>query len=123
MECKTFDLKQLYCPTRDIIDLIGDRWSIITIHALEDNVLRYNEIQRRVEGISQKVLTHTLRNLEKNGLLKRKIYPVIPPKVEYSLTPLGKSLIPVFMTMTQWAEQNFTAIEEARATFNTSSEE
>lgn len=107
------------CPSRQVLDLIADKWSVLVIHALDGQVRRYNELQRIISGISQKMLTQTLRSLEESGLIKRVIYPVVPPKVEYSLTELGKTLIVAVNILKQWAEDNIAAVEAAKAAYRT----
>lgn len=106
------------CPSRQVLDLIADKWSVLVIHALDGQVRRYNELQRIISGISQKMLTQTLRSLEESGLIKRVIYPVVPPKVEYSLTELGKTLIVAVNILKQWAEENISAVEAAKAAYH-----
>ena len=83
----------LNCPTQQILDVIADKWSVIVLYCLAYNPRRYNEIQRRIQGISQKVLTQTLRKLERNGLVERKVLSEVPLSVEYSLTSIGTTLI------------------------------
>lgn len=104
----------LNCPTQQILDIIGNKWSVIVIYCLAYKSRRYKQLERKIEGISQKVLTQTLRRLETNGLVKRKVYPVVPPQVEYSLTPLGETLIEPLAMLAEWSETNFPAIEIAR---------
>ena len=77
------------CPTRKVLDLIADKWTTLVIHILAGGTYRYSELHRTIDGISQKMLTQTLRDLESNGLVLRKVYPEVPPRTEYSLTPLG----------------------------------
>ena len=81
------------CPTRHALDLIGDKYTVLVIIFLQDSPRRFSELQRMITGISQKVLTQTLRSLEREGLLTRTIYPEVPPRVEYALTSLGETLI------------------------------
>src|SRR5271166_3369983 len=81
------------CPSRELLARIADKWTALVIRCLAGRTMRYNELQREVAGISQKMLTQTLRALEEDGLIMRKVYPVIPPMVEYSLTPLGRTLV------------------------------
>jgi DNA-binding HxlR family transcriptional regulator len=102
------------CPSRDILSRIGDKWTALIIHCLAGRTLRYNELQRTVAGISQKMLTQTLRALEEDGLITRKVYPVIPPMVEYSLTPLGRTLVIPLQAICYWAEHHLPRIEACR---------
>ncbi|MCC3154183.1 helix-turn-helix domain-containing protein [Hymenobacter sp. BT770] len=106
------------CPVRDVLDRIGDKWSLLIILNLgaEEN-LRFNELRRRVEGISQRMLTVTLRNLEADGLVGRTVYAEVPPRVEYRLTDLGRSLAGAVIGIGNWASQHAPAIAAARARF------
>jgi DNA-binding HxlR family transcriptional regulator len=106
------------CPTQQAIEAIADKWSVIVIYALSSGTMRYNELQRQVGGISQKMLTHTLRNLERNGLVDRKVYPVVPPKVEYSLTPLGQTIHEPLSAICLWAHHHFVEVEAARMRYD-----
>jgi DNA-binding HxlR family transcriptional regulator len=106
------------CPVRSVIDRIGTKWSILVLLVLEDGgVLRFNEIHTYVQNISQKMLAVTLKTLEADGLVKRTVYPQIPPKVEYELTLRGKSLLPHIHGLVQWAESNLLDIKESRQLF------
>jgi len=102
------------CPSRAVLSRVGDKWAALIICSLVEKRLRYNELQRRVEGITQKMLTQTLRALEEDGLIARKVYPVIPPMVEYSLTPLGRTLAAPLKAVCAWAERNLPKIEAHR---------
>ena len=102
------------CPSRMVLDRIADKWTALIIHVLSAGVLRHSELRRQVSGVSQKMLTQTLRSLENDGLVERKIYPVVPPKVEYRLTPLGKTLIEPLEAICQWAEKHLPELEAAR---------
>ena len=104
----------LNCPTQQVLDIIGNKWSVIIIYCLAYKPRRYKQLERKIEGISQKVLTQTLRRLESNGLVNRKVYPVVPPQVEYSLTSLGETIIEPLVELAEWSENNFSAIEIAR---------
>jgi len=106
------------CPVRNVIDRIGDKWSVLVLLVLEDcEKLRFNEIYKYIETISQKMLTVTLKSLEADGLIKRTVYPQIPPKVEYELTPRGASLLPHLHNLVKWAESNMSKIKESREIF------
>jgi len=94
--------KHLDCPAELTADLIGGRWKIVLLWYLFQGVQRFSDLQRAVPGITQKVLTHQLREMEKSGLLIRTVYPEVPPKVEYQITPLGLTLKPVVDAMHQW---------------------
>lgn len=102
------------CPSRQVLDLIADKWTAILIYRLSQGKKRYSELQREINGISQKMLTQTLRRLERDGIVERKVYAVVPPMVEYSLTPLGQTLIEPLCKLCKWAETNIPEIEAAR---------
>jgi DNA-binding HxlR family transcriptional regulator len=117
-KCKTNE--KISCPIRGILDRFGDKWSMLVIILLGQNeVLRFNQLNTLIGDISQKMLTVTLRTLETDGLVTRKIYAEIPPRVEYSLTPIGKELLPLISNLTEWALRHKAAIEQSRAIFDT----
>jgi DNA-binding HxlR family transcriptional regulator len=99
---------------RQVLDLIADKWTALVILSLSRNTRRYGELHREIGGVSQKMLTQTLRNLENSGLIHRKVYPVVPPMVEYSLTPLGETLVAPLKTLCNWASEHFHEVELAR---------
>jgi DNA-binding HxlR family transcriptional regulator len=102
------------CPTRLVLDLIADKWTTLVIYLLSQGTRRYGELQRGVGGISQKMLTQTLRRLEEDGLVLRVIYPEVPPRTEYSLTELGATLKEPLGALCQWAVAHFPEVEKAR---------
>jgi len=103
------------CPIRNILARIGDKWSILTLHTLSVNgTMRFNELQKELPDISQKMLTVTLRTLEEDGLVIRKIYPQVPPKVEYSLTERANTLLIHINTLIGWAKENMEDILSER---------
>jgi len=102
------------CPVRDVLDCIGDRWSLLVLITLAPRTLRFTELKRAIGDISQRMLAQTLRALEKDGYLIRTAYPTIPPKVEYSLTGLGRSLLGVIEPLVTWADQNHEEVRRAR---------
>jgi DNA-binding HxlR family transcriptional regulator len=103
----------------DLIGRIADKWTLLVLELLEEKgTLRFTEIGRQVEGISQKMLTQTLRQMERDGLLTRTVHPVVPPRVDYALTPLGNSLSAAFCGVWVWAERNLETVEAARARFD-----
>ncbi|MFD9896088.1 winged helix-turn-helix transcriptional regulator [Amycolatopsis sp. NPDC059027] len=106
------------CPTRQLLDRIGDQWTVLIVGALVDGPLRFTEIGKRVDGISQKVLTQTLRSLVRDGILTRTAYPVIPPRVEYELTPLGRNLSEPLDMLDRWARSHMGEVERARDTYD-----
>ena len=111
------------CPTQSVFDTIADKWSVIIIYALsQQEHRRYSELQRIIGGISQKMLTQTLRKLERDGLVERHVYPVVPPKVEYSLTPMGQTLTELLKAFCEWAEAHSDEIAAARVRYDEKSD-
>lgn len=103
----------------ELIGRVADKWTLLVLELLEEKgTLRFTEIARQVEGISQKMLTQTLRQMERDGLCTRTVHPVVPPRVDYALTPLGNSLSAAFCGVWMWAARHLDAIEQARATFD-----
>ena len=108
-----------YCPSQSVLDMLADRWTVLVAYALKQHgTLRYSQLQTTIEGISQKMLTQTLRSLERNGLVKRTVYPVVPPHTEYNLTELGHSLDTIIGQMAMWAMQNMPEVIQARASYD-----
>jgi DNA-binding HxlR family transcriptional regulator len=102
------------CDSRQVLDRIADKWTALIIHVLSSGTKRHGELRREISGVSQKMLTQTLRSLEDDGIVNRKVYPVVPPMVEYSLTPLGRSLIEPLEAICRWAEEHLPELEAAR---------
>ena len=102
------------CPTRKVLDLVADKWTALVIHILAGGTYRYSDLHRTIEGISQKMLTQTLRELEGHGLVLRKVFPEVPPRTEYSLTPLGVTLTEPLDALCAWAERHLPELEQAR---------
>lgn len=112
---KANDTKNGVCPVRDIIARISDKWTILTIYALGGyGTMRFNEIKKLIGDVSQRMLTVTLRNLEADGLVERHVYAEVPPRVEYTLTPLGYGLMEQLVQLAGWAESNSDAIIKHR---------
>lgn len=109
---KDFDMAD--CGIRNLLDRVGDKWSLMIIDMLSEGTLRYSELDHKIESISQKMLTVTLKSLETDGLVSRKVYPQVPPKVEYTLTALGETLMPAINMLKKWALESTPAILEAR---------
>ena len=103
------------CPSRLVLDRIADKWTALIIHILAKGTMRYATLQREIGGISQKMLTQPVRSLERDGLVQRKVYPVVPPKVEYSLTRLGRTLIEPLHALCRWSEKHLHELETNRA--------
>jgi DNA-binding HxlR family transcriptional regulator len=111
---KTF-LRIEACPIRDIISRLGDKWSLLVLATLDVNgTMRFNDIYKSIGDISQRMLTVTLRSLESDGLISRKIYPEVPPRVEYTLTKSGEDLMPYLNNLVDWAMKNMENIKESR---------
>lgn len=107
---KDINPSYLACPIRQVISRFGDKWSMLvlyTLHASEVGVLRFSELYHKMVDCSQKMLSATLKNLEQNNLIHREVYPVVPPRVEYSLTDTGKSLMPAINSLIDWAKLHF----------------
>jgi DNA-binding HxlR family transcriptional regulator len=108
----------VHCRTRRGLALLSDQWTLLVIVALRYDKKRFSELQAHIDGISKKMLTQTLRKLERDGLVKRVVYPVIPPMVEYSLSPLGKTLIDPIYALRDWSEQYIEEVERAREEYD-----
>jgi len=103
------------CPSRLVLDRIADKWTAIVIQLLSKKTMRYAELHREIGGISQKMLTQTLRSLERDGLAERKVYPVVPPRVEYSLSRLGRTLIEPLRALCRWSEKHLAELQANRS--------
>ncbi len=107
------------CHAREMLARVGDKWSVYVIHVLGDaGTLRFNELRGRVDGISQRMLTVTLRGMERDGLVTRKVYPEVPPRVEYALTKLGRTLRQLVRGLVQWSGAHLTEVDAARAAYD-----
>ena len=109
------DVFNANCDSRQVLALIADRWSMLVIYALSRRPRRHGELKRMIGGISQKMLTQTLRALERDGLVERTIHDVVPPRVDYALTPLGRSLLAPLRAICRWAERHLPRVRAARA--------
>lgn len=106
------------CPTRRILDRIGDKWTVLIVGALWDDSARFSELRRRVEGISQKMLTQTLRGLERDGLVHRTVYPEVPVRVEYTLTEAGRTLRGPLRALEEWSIAHLADVSESQEAYN-----
>ena len=106
------------CEVRQILDRIADKWSLLVISLLERRTMRFNELRREIDGISQRMLTVTLRNLERDGLVCRTVHAEVPPRVEYHLTDLGCTLLGIIQSLVHWTEEHQHEIAHARAEFD-----
>jgi DNA-binding HxlR family transcriptional regulator len=111
------------CPSRHFLSRLADKWSVLVIYALEEGPQRNGELRRMIGGISQKMLTQTLRNLERDGLVARKVHAVVPPRVDYALTPLGRSLGGPLAVFCEWAERHLPQMMAARRRYAPKREE
>ena len=118
MEAATPNVYKSICPSRQVLKRVGDKWTVLIIGILERGTIRFGSLRREVEGISQKMLTQTLRNLERDGLIKREVFAEVPVRVQYSLTEMGRSLIPVLKPLIQWSEAHLVEIEKAQQRFD-----
>lgn len=105
---------QAACPTRLMLNRIADKWTVLVLGLLETETKRFSTLQRQIGGISQKMLTQTLRGLERDGLIARTIYPEVPPRVEYAITPLGKTLVGLLAALRVWSETHIDEVQEAQ---------
>jgi DNA-binding HxlR family transcriptional regulator len=110
-----YDAFRRSCPSQTVLDVLANKWAHLVICALGSNGVRFGELKRRIEGVTPKMLTQTLRVLERDGLIEREIYPVIPPRVEYRLTKLGQELTGLLDAILRWSESHAPEILKARA--------
>lgn len=106
------------CPVRDVLDSVGGKWTSLMILGLADGPRRFSQLRRFIPDISQRMLTQTLRDLQRDGYLTRTVYPTQPPSVEYKLTPLGHSFLALLRTLVQWSSENHAAIRAARTAYD-----
>jgi DNA-binding HxlR family transcriptional regulator len=106
------------CRARDVLDRVGDKWSTIVIYVLGTGTKRFTELLRAVDGISQRMLTVTVRGLERDGLVSRVVHPVVPPRVDYALTPMGRTLLSTVQELVEWADRHRADIDVARAAYD-----
>lgn len=106
------------CPVRGVLDQIGDKWTTLIVITLAERPFRFSELRRTLSDISQRMLTQTLRDLQRDGLVERRVYPTVPPAVDYRLTPLGRSLLVPLHALIRWADENHGAIRGARKVFD-----
>ena len=112
------DIFQENCLSRQVLQLIADQWTPLVIYALKDGTMRFGQLLKRIGGISRKMLTQTLRAMERNGLVQRVVYPVVPPVVEYSLTPLGQTLVEPMKALGDWAYGHLQEVAQARTAYD-----
>lgn len=113
-----FDAYFASCPSRKLLDRIADKWVALAVKSLAEGPKRYSEVSRQLAGVSQKMLTQTLRSLERDGILTRTVTPSVPARVDYALTPLGESLSVILGQLKEWAEQHVPEIDRARTEYD-----
>ena len=106
------------CRAREVLQRVGDKWSMYVIDLLGQGTMRFTELHRSIDGITARMLTVTLRGLERDGIVTRTIHPVIPPRVEYALTPMGRTLLDTIGKLVTWADSHLPEIEAARAAYD-----
>lgn len=117
-----WDVYQANCPTRKVLDCIADKWAVLVVGLLITGTRRFGVLRKSIDGVSQKMLTQTLRGLERDGIVRREVFASVPPRVEYSLTPLGRSLSHLVDGLRIWAEANVEDVIRARAQFDARAE-
>lgn len=117
-ERRRYNANLAECPGHEVLGTLSDKWVTLVISALADGPLRHSELSRTVAGASQKMLTQTLRKLERDGLVSRAVTAAVPPRVDYALTPLGERLLPVQRAIKGWAEENIEAVHAARRRYD-----
>lgn len=106
------------CPVRDLLDRIGEKWTVAVLHRLRGGPRRFTQVMHGVPGISQRMLTVTLRNLERDGLVSRTVHPVVPPRVDYELTPRGRTLLETLCVLRAWSLAHMEDIEQSRKEYD-----
>lgn len=117
-----YDVYARNCPTRLVLDRIADKWALLILGRLAEEPLRFNRLRREVEGVSQKVLSQTLKKLERDGLISRKVFATVPVTVEYAVTPLGRTLTDTVSALRHWAESNIDAVLAAQRSYDSAAE-
>ncbi|MFJ4658424.1 winged helix-turn-helix transcriptional regulator [Nocardia sp. NPDC088792] len=113
-----WDVFSINCPSRQIFDRVGERWTGLVLLALEPGTQRFSELRRKIQGITQKMLTQTLRALERDGIIERTVFPTVPVTVEYTLTPLGRSLASAVAELRAWSYAHISEIHSARSEYD-----
>jgi DNA-binding HxlR family transcriptional regulator len=117
-DCPRGNVFDLSCPSRRVLDRVGNKWTLLVVECLQEGTHRFSQLRQRIGGVSQKVLTQTLRRMERDGLVIRTVYAEVPPRVEYALTDLGRTLIEAVDPIARWAEEHMTAIESAQRDYD-----
>jgi len=117
-QAQVWNVYDAQCPTRLVLNRIADKWTVLVVSSLEGGTKRFSTLRREIGGVSQKMLTQTLRGLERDGLVTRTIYPSVPPKVEYSLTPLGRTLVSLLDAIRVWSETHIEEVLKAQTMYD-----
>ncbi len=112
------DVYAANCPTRQLLDRVADKWSVLILTTLGNSEMRFNALKRRIDGISQKMLSQTLRSLERDGLVLRHVVPTVPVTVSYAISPLGRELLDALQAMIDWAERRMVVVAEAQQVYD-----
>lgn len=114
-----YDVFDDRCPTRMVLDRLADKWALLVLDRLRDGPVRFNNLRRDIRGLTQKVLSQTLKRLERDGLIERTVHPTVPVRVDYALTPLGNTLTETVAAFAHWAESNMGAVLAAQVAYDT----
>lgn len=117
---QAYDIYEDNCPTRMVLDRLADKWSLLILDRLQNEKVRFNQLRRDIKGVSQKVLSQTLKKLERDGLVSRTVFPTVPVTVEYALTSLGQTLTDSVSALAHWAEDNMDTVIEAQKAYDES---
>lgn len=117
-ETRPPDVFSAACPTRQLLDRVADKWTTLILVLLREEPMRFNALRRRIDGISQKMLSQSVRHLERDGLVSRTVTPTVPVSVTYALTPLGETLVDAVKAMMEWAEDNMAEVARAQAAYD-----
>jgi DNA-binding HxlR family transcriptional regulator len=120
------DVRDVYlklCPCREVLDMVASKWTALAIGALDDGPQRFGELRRKLDGITQKMLTQTLRTLTRDGLVTRTVYPTMPMRVEYELTSLGRSVSAPLKALRDWSQEHIDEIQDARVVYDANAEQ
>ena len=115
---KRWDPYSAACPTRRLLDRIADKWTVLVLGLLSGGPVRFNQLRRRIEGISQKMLSQTLKSMERDGLVSRKVFPTVPVTVEYAVTPLGRTLTKTISELERWADAHMEEVLKAQKRYD-----
>lgn len=117
-DTRSGDVYAAACPTRQLLDRIADKWTVLLLTTLEAGPMRFNALKRRIEGVSQKMLSQTLKQMERDGLVSRSVEATVPVTVRYAITPLGKTLVEALQTVVDWAESRMAEVDAARDAYD-----